>query len=112
MSSVGGEISSPPSGAQLQAGSRLPMKVAAVGAAVRRKLGANVPLTVGVAMFLAIAIVGAFAGFFAPHDPIKQNVEEALLPPGSTATPRPMARRSRQSGFPARRLSLYARPDG
>jgi peptide/nickel transport system permease protein len=84
MSTVGGEISSPSSGAQLQAGSRMPMKVAAVGAAVRRKLGANVTLTVGVAMFLAIAIVGAFAGFFAPHDPIKQNVEEALLPPGST----------------------------
>jgi peptide/nickel transport system permease protein len=84
MSAVGGEISGPPSGAQLEAESRMPMKVAAVGASVRGKLGANVTLTVGVAMFIAIAIIGAFAGFFAPHDPIKQNVEEALLPPGST----------------------------
>jgi peptide/nickel transport system permease protein len=84
MSSVGGEISSPPSGAQLQTGSGMPMKVAAVGAAVRRKLGGNLTLTIGIAMFLAIAIVGAFAGFFAPDNPIKQNVEEALLPPGST----------------------------
>jgi peptide/nickel transport system permease protein len=67
----------------VEAESRMPMRAAAVGAAVRGNLGANITLTIGVALFIAIALIGAFAGFFAPHDPIKQNVEEALLPPGS-----------------------------
>jgi peptide/nickel transport system permease protein len=83
MSAVGGEISGPPSGAQAEAESRMPMRVAAVGASVRGKFGANATLTIGLGLFIALALIGAFAGFFAPHDPIKQNVEEALLPPGS-----------------------------
>jgi peptide/nickel transport system permease protein len=83
MSGVGGELSGPPSGAQIEQESRMPMRVAGVGTAVRGRLGANLTLTIGIVLFLALALVGLFAGFFAPHDPVKQNVEEALLPPGS-----------------------------
>lgn len=83
MSSVGQEVSGPPSGTQVEAGPRTAARAVAVGAAVRGKIGANISLTIGIALFLTLAIIGAFAGFFAPHDPVKQEVADALLPPGS-----------------------------
>jgi len=64
---------------------RSPLRPMAVGAAVRGRVGANVALSVGLLVVIALALIGAFAGLVAPHDPVKQNVAEALLPPGSAS---------------------------
>ncbi|MBS1677727.1 MAG: ABC transporter permease [Actinobacteria bacterium] len=73
----------PTSGADILVEDRSPLSPRAIGASVRGRVGANVALSVGLVIVIALAVIGAFAGLFAPHDPIKQNVQEALLPPGS-----------------------------
>ncbi|OJU84975.1 MAG: hypothetical protein BGO11_21420 [Solirubrobacterales bacterium 70-9] len=62
---------------------RSPLSPRTVGAAVRGRVGANAALTGGLFIVIVLALIGAFAGLVAPHDPVKQSVEEALLPPGS-----------------------------
>jgi peptide/nickel transport system permease protein len=66
------------------AGERSPLRPTAVGASIRNRVGANLALSIGLFIVIAIALIGAFAGLLAPHDPVKQNVTEALLSPGAT----------------------------
>lgn len=82
--SSGGYIEPTPS-ADVLVEDRSPLRPMAVGAAVRGRVGANVALSVGLFIVIALALIGAFAGLVAPHDPVKQNVAEALLPPGSAS---------------------------
>lgn len=55
----------------------------ALGAAVRRRLGANASLSLGLAILGALILVAALASVLAPADPLRQDVAGALAPPGS-----------------------------
>jgi len=54
-----------------------------VGAAVRRGVGADTSLVIGVSIIVLLMLAGLLAGLLAPYDPSKQDLENTLVGPGS-----------------------------
>lgn len=55
----------------------------ALGRSVRRHLGLNASLLIGLVIVGLLMLAAALASVLAPADPLTQDVSEALLPPGS-----------------------------
>ncbi|MBS1677936.1 MAG: ABC transporter permease [Actinobacteria bacterium] len=53
-----------------------------IGGAVRRHVGGNVSLAIGIGIVGLMVLLAAFASVIAPYDPLKQDVANALLAPG------------------------------
>ncbi len=78
-----GGFMEPSSAADAMVAARSPLRPTALAAATRRRLGANITLTVGIFIVALIALAGAFAGLVAPDNPLHQDVANALRPPGT-----------------------------
>lgn len=80
MSAVGGM---PPSAAEVEVESRTPPRFAAVGNLTRGALGANSSLITGLLILGTLILLGLLAPVIAPHDPVKQDVDNILVAPGN-----------------------------
>jgi peptide/nickel transport system permease protein len=76
------QYSGPPSTAELEVESRSPLRPR-LGAAVGRRIGGNTSLVIGLGIMGFLFLVGIFAGLIAPHDPVKQDFNHILAPPGT-----------------------------
>ncbi|MBS1895688.1 MAG: ABC transporter permease [Actinobacteria bacterium] len=85
MSAAGGssEYTGPVSTRDLDVESRTPLRPTIIGRAVSRRMGGNASLTVGLIMLGILFLVGILAGVIAPYDPVKQNFDATLAPPGT-----------------------------
>lgn len=83
MSAVGG--APPPSATEIDVESRAPMRFAAVGNLTRGALGANTSLVAGLIIIGTLIAIGLLAPVIAPHDPIKQDVNNILVAPGNAS---------------------------
>ncbi len=81
MSAVGG--APPPSAAEIDVESRTPMRFGGVGKMTRGMLGANSSLIAGLIILGTLILLGLLAPLIAPHDPLKQDVNNILVAPGS-----------------------------
>ena len=73
----------PPSTAEVGVEGRYPLRVNALGRAVRGRVGINASLLTGLIILGALVLAALLANLIAPADPIKQELDKALLPPGS-----------------------------
>src|SRR4051812_23416924 len=54
-----------------------------LGGAVRRRVGLNVSLVLGLTIVGALMLAAILAGVLAPADPVKQELDNTLAAPGS-----------------------------
>lgn len=78
-----GEPGIPSSTAEVGVENRLPLRAQGLGRAVRGKVGANVALVSGLIIVGTLMLIALLAGVLSPHDPVKQEIDNALAPPGS-----------------------------
>jgi peptide/nickel transport system permease protein len=86
MSPFGGAPSGEPgpaSTAEVEIEYRSPLRPAAVGRFVRSTVGANAELAIGATIVGLLILAGLLAGVLAPHDPVKQEIDNTLAAPGS-----------------------------
>jgi peptide/nickel transport system permease protein len=86
MSAFGGAPSGeagPASTAEVEIEYRSPLRPAAVGRFVRSTVGANAELAIGATIVGLLILAGLLAGVLAPHDPVKQEIDNTLAAPGS-----------------------------
>jgi peptide/nickel transport system permease protein len=81
--SPGGEPPLPPSSAEVDVEHRSPLRGALLGPAMRDKVSSNVALVSGLVIFGLLALIAIFASVLSPHDPIHQELSNALAAPGS-----------------------------
>ncbi|HVY77534.1 MAG TPA: ABC transporter permease [Solirubrobacterales bacterium] len=62
---------------------RYPLRGAAFGQAVRGRIGANASLISGLIIVGLLMAVAILAGVLSPHDPVKQEIDNTLAPPGA-----------------------------
>jgi peptide/nickel transport system permease protein len=73
----------PASTAEVGVEQRYPMRGAALGRAVRGKVGLNASLISGLVIVGLLMLIAILAGVIAPHDPVKQEIDNTLAPPFS-----------------------------
>lgn len=85
MSAVGEspQVRGPASTAEVEVESRSPLRPNMLGTAAASRMGANASLIVGGCIMAFLFLVGILAGVIAPHDPIKQDFNHTLAPPGT-----------------------------
>jgi peptide/nickel transport system permease protein len=83
VSGVPSGVDGPPSTAEVEIESRSPLRGMAIGRGVRHAVGANAALVSGGCIIGFLLLVAIFAGVLAPHDPVKQEIDNTLLSPGS-----------------------------
>lgn len=86
MSAIDGSpqgLEGPPSATEIDVESRTPLRFGAVGSAARGALGANGSLVAGLILLGALILLGLLAPVIAPHDPVKQDIDNILVSPGS-----------------------------
>jgi peptide/nickel transport system permease protein len=62
---------------------RYPLRGAAFGAMMRGRIGANASLVSGLLIVGVLILLAILAGVISPYDPIKQDIDNTLAPPGS-----------------------------
>jgi peptide/nickel transport system permease protein len=77
------EETGPPSSAEVEIESRSPLHPLSVGRAVRGRIGGNASLVTGILIVGGLILVGLLAPLIAPDDPSKQDLVNALAPPGT-----------------------------
>lgn len=77
------DVLGPPSTAEVEAESRSPLHPLAIGAAVRGRVGANPALILGLCIVGGVILIGLLAPVIAPYSPLKQELNQALAPPGT-----------------------------
>lgn len=86
MSAVGDPprgVEQPSSPAEIDVESRTPLRFGAAGNLTRGALGADASLIVGLVILGTLIILGLLAPVIAPHDPVRQDIDNILVPPGS-----------------------------
>jgi peptide/nickel transport system permease protein len=89
MSAVGGApqgvdgVDGPTSATEIDLESRTPPRFAAVGNLTRGALGSNSSLIAGLIILGTLLLLGLLAPVIAPHDPVKQDIDNILVSPGS-----------------------------
>ncbi len=85
MSAVGQspQVPGPASTAEVEVESRSPLRPNLVGRAAVKQMGANTSLIVGSCIMIFLFLVGILAGVISPHDPVKQDFNATLAPPGT-----------------------------
>ncbi len=73
----------PASTAEVGVEQRYPLRGAALGRAVRGRVGANASLVSGLVIVGTLMLIAILAGVISPHDPIKQEIDNTLAPPFS-----------------------------
>lgn len=73
----------PASTAEVSVEQRYPLRGAAFGRMVGSRLSANASLVSGLAIIGVLVLVAIFAGVISPHDPLAQEIDNTLAPPGS-----------------------------
>jgi peptide/nickel transport system permease protein len=74
----------PASTAEVGVEQRYPLRGAMVGRAVRGKIGSNASLISGLVIVGLLMLIAILAGVIAPHDPVKQEIDNTLAPPFSS----------------------------
>lgn len=77
------QVPGPASTAEVEVESRSPLRPNLVGRAAVKRMGANTSLIVGASIMVLLFLVGILAGVIAPHDPVKQDFNATLSPPGT-----------------------------
>jgi peptide/nickel transport system permease protein len=73
----------PASTAEVGVEQRYPLRGAMLGRAVRSSIGSNASLISGLVILGILMLIGIFAGLIAPHDPVKQEIDNTLASPFS-----------------------------
>jgi peptide/nickel transport system permease protein len=71
----------PASTAEVGVEQRYPLRGASLGRAVRGKIGANASLISGLVILGVLMLIAILAGVLAPHDPVKQEIDNTLAAP-------------------------------
>jgi peptide/nickel transport system permease protein len=79
MSAVGGT----PSATEIEVESRTPLRFGAARNLTRGALGANGSLVAGLIILGTLIVLGLLAPVIAPHDPVKQDINNILVSPGN-----------------------------
>jgi peptide/nickel transport system permease protein len=74
----------PASTAEVGVEQRYPLRGAALGRAVRGRVGANASLVSGLVILGTLMLIGILAGVIAPDDPVKQELDNVLASPFSS----------------------------
>lgn len=78
-----GEPSLPASTSEVGVEERYPLRGAIFGRLVRGGIGANVALVSGLVIVGTLMAIGILAGVLSPYDPVQQEIDNTLAPPGS-----------------------------
>jgi len=73
----------PATTAEIEIESRSPLHPMSVGRAVRGRVGGNAALIIGICIVGGLILVGVLAPLIAPFDPVKQDIDNPLLAPGT-----------------------------
>jgi peptide/nickel transport system permease protein len=78
-----GQIEEPPLATEIDLESRTPLRFGAIGNLTRDTLGSNGSLVAGLIILGGLIALGLLAPVIAPHDPVKQDLNNILVAPGS-----------------------------